>query len=60
MNKPDAYLVESIPLDLTDLCLPEGVAETKTALKRLVDGAQETIDITAVYWSLLGDGEALP
>lgn len=57
MNKPDAYLVESIPLDLVDLRLPEGVAETKIALKRLVDGAQETIDVTAVYWSLLGDGD---
>ncbi|MCB9423079.1 MAG: hypothetical protein H6667_24985 [Ardenticatenaceae bacterium] len=57
MNKPDAYLVESIPLDLTDLHSPEGVAETKIALKRLVDGAQERIDITAVYWSLLGDGD---
>ncbi len=32
MNKPDAYLVESIPLDLEDLRLPEGVAETKIAL----------------------------
>jgi phospholipase D3/4 len=57
MNKPDAYLVESIPPDLADLRPPEGVAETKTALKRLVDEAQETIDVTAVYWSLLGDGE---
>ncbi len=57
MNKPDAYLVESIPLDLEDLRLPEGVAETKIALKRLVDGARETIDVTAVYWSLLDDGD---
>jgi phospholipase D3/4 len=57
MTRPDAYLVESIPLDLTDLRLPEGVAETKTALKRLVDGAQETIDVTAVYWSLLTGGD---
>jgi phospholipase D3/4 len=57
MNKPDAYLVESIPLDLTDLCSPEGVAETKIALKQLVDGAQKTIDVTAVYWSLLTDDD---
>lgn len=57
MTRPDAYLVESIPLDLEDLRSPEGVAEMKTALKRLVDGAQETIDVTAVYWSLLGDGD---
>lgn len=57
MNKPDAYLVESIPLDLVDLRLPDGVAETKIALKRLVDGAQKTIDVTAVYWSLIDDGD---
>lgn len=57
MTQPNAYLVESIPLDLTDLRPPVGVAETKTALKRLVDGAQETIDVTAVYWSLLADGD---
>ncbi len=48
-----AYLVESMPLDLGDLPQPEGVADTKTALKRLVDGAEQTIDVTAVYWSLL-------
>jgi phospholipase D3/4 len=42
-----------MPLDLTDLAAPEGVAETKLALKRLVDGAKRTIDLTAVYWSLL-------
>ncbi len=57
MTKPDAYLVESLPLDLKDLCSPEDVAETKTALKRLVDGASKTIDVTAVYWSLLTDDD---
>ena len=57
MNRPVAYLVESIPLDLVDLRPPEGVVETKTALKQLVDGAQKTIDVTAVYWSLLTDDD---
>ena len=57
MHKPDAYLVESIPLDLVDLALPDGVAETKIALKQLVDRAQTAIDVTAVYWSLLTDDD---
>ncbi|MCP4424839.1 MAG: hypothetical protein GY803_10130 [Chloroflexi bacterium] len=52
-----AYLVESIPSDLVDLPQPQGVADTKIALQQLVDGAERTIDVTAVYWSLLANNE---
>lgn len=46
-----AYLVESLPTDV-DLAPPAGADRTGPTLTRLVNGAQRTIDLTAMYWAL--------
>jgi phospholipase D3/4 len=56
MQSPKAYLVESIPLGMEDLRGTAGVEYTENVLKRLADGTETTIDITAMYWNLLPDG----
>src|SRR5215210_6672177 len=50
---PKAYLVESIPKGMDDLRTTPGVQYTEDVLARLVDAAQSTVDLTAMYWSLL-------
>ncbi len=50
-----AYLVESIPKGLEDLRTTPGVQYTEDVLVRLVGAAKSTIDLTAMYWSLLPD-----
>lgn len=55
MNPAKAYLVESIPKGLEDLRSTPGVQYTEDVLARLVGAAQSTIDLTAMYWSLLPD-----
>jgi phospholipase D3/4 len=50
-----AYLVESIPKGLEDLRGTPGVQYTEDVLVRLVGAARSTIDLTAMYWSLLPD-----
>lgn len=54
-----AYLVESIPWDMESLPTIEGVLPTADVLLRLVEGAHQTIDLMAMYWSLLPDSDAL-
>ena len=53
-----AYLVESIPKGLEDLRGTPGVQYTEDVLVRLVGAANSTIDLTAMYWSLLPDPES--
>ena len=55
MSSPRAYLVESIPKGLEDLRGTPGVAYTEDVLARLTTGAKRTIDLTAMYWSLVPD-----
>lgn len=50
-----AYLVESIPADIVDLRPPEGVRHSRHVFVELVDAAESTIDLTAMYWNLLSD-----
>jgi len=50
-----ASLVESIPTGLEDLRGTPGVQYTEEALLRLTRAARSTIDLTAMYWSLLPD-----
>ncbi len=50
-----AYLVESIPRGLEDLRSTPGVRYTEDVLARLVGAARDSIDVTAMYWSLLPD-----
>ena len=49
-----AYIVESIPADLTDL-RGDTADFTGDVLLRLVTNARHTIDLTAMYWSLRPD-----
>ncbi len=53
MNKPHTYLVETIPADFD--CQP--VYSTAAALLRLVNKTEESIDLSAMYWSLLPDSQ---
>lgn len=55
--RPRASLVETIPLGMEDLHIP-GSESTADALVRLVHAAEETIDLTALYWSLRPDVES--
>jgi hypothetical protein len=57
MTPAKAYLVESIPKGLEDLRITPGVEYTEHVLARLVGAATATIDLTAMYWSLLPDPE---
>lgn len=50
-----AYLVESVPKGLEDLRGTPGVQYTEDVLVRLTQAARSTIDVTAMYWSLLPD-----
>lgn len=50
-----AYLVESIPKGLEDLRGTPGVQYTEDVLVRLTRAARSSIDLTAMYWSLLPD-----
>lgn len=50
-----AYLVESIPKGLEDLRGTPGVRYTENVLVELTRQAQNTIDLTAMYWNLLPD-----
>ena len=50
-----ACLVESIPRGLEDLRGTPGVQYTEDVLVRLTLDARSTIDLTAMYWSLLPD-----
>jgi phospholipase D3/4 len=50
-----AYLVESIPKGLDDLRGTPGVRYTEEVLVSLVAAARSSIDLTAMYWSLLPD-----
>ena len=52
---PQATLVESIPWGMEDLRGIEGVAYTEDLLLRLVTAAEQSIDLTAMYWSLAPD-----
>ncbi len=52
---PQATLVESIPWGMDDLRGVEGVAYTEDVLLRLVAAAERSIDLTAMYWSLVPD-----
>lgn len=52
-----ATLVESIPTGLEDLRGTPLIEYTKDVLVRLVRAAQSTIDLTAMYWSLLPNFE---
>ncbi len=54
-NAVSTYLVESIPIGLEDLRGTMGVQYTEDVLVRLVRGAKESIDLTAMYWNLLPD-----
>jgi phospholipase D3/4 len=54
----NAFLVESIPKGLEDLRGTPGVQYTEDVLVRLTQAAQSTIDLTAMYWSLLPDQSA--
>ena len=47
-----AFLAESLPGDLA-LPLVPGAQNTWEAQKALIDGATQTLDITAMYWDLL-------
>lgn len=53
-----AYLVESIPKGLEDLRSTPGVQYTEDVLARLVGAARTSIDLTAMYWSLLPDPQS--
>ena len=55
MVVPTAYLVETIPYGLEDLSRTDGVGYTHIVLERLVSQAQQSIDLTVMYWSLLAD-----
>jgi hypothetical protein len=50
-----AYLVESIPKGLDDLRGTPGVRYTEEVLVSLVAATRSSIDLTAMYWSLLPD-----
>jgi phospholipase D3/4 len=50
-----AYLVESIPKGLEQLRGTPGVQYTEDVLVRLTRSARCSIDVTAMYWSLLPD-----
>ena len=56
----EAYLVETVPPGLDELGPAGAAPSTLDALLRLVGGAQESIDLTAMYWNLRprpgGDG----
>jgi phospholipase D3/4 len=52
---PLAYLVESIPKGLEDLRTTSGIEYTENVLVRLTRSARSSIDLTAMYWSLLPD-----
>jgi len=52
---PTAHLVESIPKGLEDLRGTADVQYTEDVLVRLVQAAEHTIDLTAMYWALLAD-----
>lgn len=55
MAMPTATLVESIPWGLDDLRGTAGVQYTEDVLVALVESAQHSIDLTAMYWALLPD-----
>jgi len=48
-------LVETIPTGLEDLEVPHDRATTAEILRDRVEAARETIDLTAMYWTLLHD-----
>ena len=53
MSKPQIYLVETVPTNMTDLPKPSKVQDTAAILLNLTNKAQKTIDLTAMYWRLL-------
>ena len=55
MKKTRVYLVESVPWGMDDLRITKGVAYTEDVLIKLVVSAHRTIDIAAMYWSLLAE-----
>lgn len=55
MTSGHIHLVESIPQGLDDLRGSRGVLATADVLLRLTNEAQHSIDLTAMYWSLLHD-----
>lgn len=58
MPRQKAYLVESIPAGMDDLRATKGIRYTEHVLKRLVDRAKKTIDLTAMYWNLLPQNQS--
>jgi phospholipase D3/4 len=52
MNKRNPYIVESIPIGMEALEGTEDVRYTKDVLTDLTNKAKETIDLTAMYWTL--------
>ncbi len=59
MGEPKAYLVESIPTGMEDLENTTGVKYTKDVLTELTGQATQSIDLTAMYWTLVpGTGSA--
>jgi len=50
---PRAALVESVPVGLGNLGGTAGVQYTGDVLVRLTKAAKSTIDLTAMYWTLL-------
>lgn len=57
MSKCNVYLVESVPKGMESLERIEGVRYTKDVLIDLTNKAKETIDLTAMYWTLKANGE---
>lgn len=54
MSKPHTYIVETIPADLGF----RPAHSTAAALLRLIDESQHSIDVSAIYWSLLTDSQS--
>jgi phospholipase D3/4 len=57
MNEHNAFLVESIPNGMESLEGTKGVRYTKNVLTDLTNKAKETIDMTAMYWTLKPNAE---
>ena len=59
LASPSATLAVSVPGDLEPtLSPPEGALRHADAFVRLADAARETLDLTAMYWSLRPCDEA--
>ena len=56
-NVPSLFIVETIPLLNDSLTLIPGALHTHDVLVNLVRAAQETLDISVMYWNLLASDD---